>query len=221
MTLNKGLNDDETLWHLRSGWNVAALNCVEASQEPILEGYGAFLKKYERKLRATNTALDAQYRKELGSRAEGVKGREVVSTQVYNYFALPGARSGFCDTALAMSNEFLASPPDDPQAFAATHLPRLEAVFERFFDEYDKYRVDSAAWDARYGAMYGASQPGYVAVHGLTVPSVGSTLAEAGTPQLAGEVTDPETGAVIPIIPAPQETIATPVVQPVATPQGS
>jgi hypothetical protein len=219
MTLNKGLNKEETLWHLRSGWNVAALNCTGATEEPILAGYTAFLKKYERKLRATNTALDAQYRRELGTRAEGVKGRELVSTQVYNYFALPGARSGFCDAALAMSNEFLASAPDDADAFAATQLPKLEAVFERFFDEYDKYRVESAAWDARYGAMFGASQPGYVAVYGLTAPSVGASLSQVGTPQLAGEVVDPETGARIPVIPAPEQTISTPVVQPVQGPQ--
>ena len=64
--------------------------------------------------------------------------------------------------------------------------------------------------------MYGASQPGYVAVHSITAPTAASSLV---APQAAGEVVDPETGARIPIIPVPEETVATPVVQPV--PEGA
>jgi hypothetical protein len=58
------------------GWNVAALNCLDAEHQPILDGYGAFLRKYQRKLPATNTAIDAQFRREHGSRNEAIKARE-------------------------------------------------------------------------------------------------------------------------------------------------
>jgi hypothetical protein len=215
ITINSNLDEDGTLWHFRSAWNVAALNCMDATEGPILEGYGSFLKKYRRALSAANTAIDQRFRREYGSRTEAVKAREAYMTQVYNYFALPPARAEFCNAALQVANEFLLAQPDDPKAFAAAALPRYEAAFLNFFRQYEQYRVDSAAWDARYGERYGASQPGYVAVHSVSVPTVASTLVDLNAPAPTGEVVDPETGARIPIIPAPADTISTPVVQPV------
>ena len=106
----------------------------------------------------------------------------------------------------------MLAQPEDPKAFAASALPRFETAFQHFFRQYAQYQAASSAWDARWGAMYGASQPGYVAVHSATMPGVASM-------QPAGEVVDPETGARIPIIPVPEETVATPVVQPV--PEGA
>ena len=95
-------------------------------------------------------------------------------------------------------------------------LALIDTVFERFFQAYEQYRIDSAAWDARYGAQYGASQPGYVAVHDLTAPSVGASLTTSAAPNQAGEVVDPDSGARIPVIPVEEKgTISTPVVQPV------
>ncbi|MEO6389356.1 MAG: hypothetical protein ABIT16_02495, partial [Croceibacterium sp.] len=95
---------------------------------------------------------------------------------------------------------------------SASGLQRFEAVFTQFFNEYDQYRIDSAQWDMRYGERYGASQPGYVAVHSLGSPIVASTLAG---PTTVGEVVDPDTGARIPIINVPESTLSTPIVQPV------
>jgi hypothetical protein len=136
-------------------------------------------------------------------------------TQVYNYFATPAAIPNMCNVALAVSNEYLQDPPKDLAAFSAATLPRFEAVYLDFFNAYDRYRVESAAWDARWGAQYGASQPGYVAVHGAAGPSIATSLNGAATPALAGEVVDPETGAKIPVVNLPATTGSTPVVQPV------
>jgi hypothetical protein len=216
-TVNSNLDEDSTLWHFRSGWNVAALNCLDASEaEPILEGYRTFLTKYRRQLSAANTAIDQRFRREHGSRGnEAIKAREAYMTQVYNYFALPPARADFCNVALQIANEFLAAQPEDPKAFAAAALPRYETAFQNFFRQYNQYQVDSAAWDVRYGERYGASQPGYVAVHSITMPSVATSLVNLNAPEPAGEVVDEETGARIPIIPVPDENVTTPVVQPV------
>jgi len=219
-TVNKGLNEDETLWHFRSGWNVAALNCLDPEHEPILTGYGQFLRKYARRLTTANNNIDAQFRRANGSRNAAVKARESFMTQVYNYFALPPARSGFCDVAQQIANEFLTTQPEDPIAFASAGLPRIDAVYEQFFSDYERYMRESAAWDLRYGILYGASQPGYVAVHGSNAPGVGSSLSAAtspNSPQQVGEVVDPDSGAAIPVIQVPEDTVATPIVQPVAT----
>jgi hypothetical protein len=220
LTVNTGLDENETLWHFRSGWNVAALNCIDAEHQPILDGYGTFLRQFQRKLSTTNSTLDADFRREHGSRNAGLRARESYMTQVYNYFALPPARADFCNVMLGIANEYAAAPPEDIAPFATSALTRIDAVFERFFRAYEQYRVDSAAWDARYGAMYGASQPGYVAVHGLAAPSVGASLTASTAPEPAGEVIDPETGARIPVIPVPETTVSTPVVQPVPDQQG-
>ena len=61
---------------------------------------------------------------------------------------------------------------------ATSALARFEGVFANFFREYEQYRVNSAAWDARYGARYGSSQPGFVAVHGVSGPTVATRSTE-------------------------------------------
>jgi len=79
-------------------------------------------------------------------------------TRVYNYFALPPAHDYFCDAALQLSQEAMLTPPADTDAFALAGLPRLEAAFERFFQEMERYRVAVAEWDARYGYSHGLAQ---------------------------------------------------------------
>ena len=221
MTVNSNLEDNEMLWHFRSGWNVAALNCLDPQYQPILEGYRAFLDKHARLLATVNSAMDEEFRKRAGSRSDALRAREEHMTQVYNYFALPPARREFCNIALQVANESLGDPDHDPLMLARTGLNRVEVVFEDFYREYEKYRADAQAWDARYGERYGASQPGYVALYGAAGHSVGSSLVELGAPQVAGEVVDPATGGRIPLVAAPQDTVSTPVVQPVPVEGGS
>jgi len=215
-TVNYGLDQKETVWHFRSGWNVAALNCVGPEYQPIVDAYGAFLKKHQRTLAQANAAIDKEYRDQEGSSRAGLRAREAHMTQVYNYFALPPARERLCGTALAIAKDALVAPPEDATTFAATHLPVFEAGFEEFFSAYERYQLDSAEWDRNYGRQYGASQPGYVAVYGASGAVPASSL--SGTPaSVVGEVRDPTSGANIPVTATPVDEYATPVVQPVAS----
>jgi hypothetical protein len=220
LTLLKGLSDDERLWYFRSAWNVAALNCVGPEDGPILEGYRTFLTDNAKALRAANQRLEKKYQKETSGNA-GIALRERLMTQVYNYFALPPARAEFCQAALRVATAQAAMTKPDADALAAANFVQFEMPFENFFTAYEQYQRDSAAWDERYGARYGASQPGYVAVQAARAamaPQVGVGDLAATTTQpvtQAGTVTDPETGASIPVVPVPQEGQAVPVVQPV------
>jgi hypothetical protein len=63
VTVNTGISDDQLVWHLRSAWNVAALNCLAPEYEPILEAYRGFLTKNARSLKATNDRIEAEYAK--------------------------------------------------------------------------------------------------------------------------------------------------------------
>ena len=71
-------------------------------------------------------------------------------TQVYNYFALPPARTEFCNASLAVSQEMALVPAGELDAFAARSLPRIEGAFNAFFQRYEQYRLAAAQWDAEY-----------------------------------------------------------------------
>ena len=215
LTVNTGLNENQTLWHFRSGWNVAALNCTRPQDEPVTAGYGTFLSANARALTAANTALDADFRRSAGSARAGLLAREQYMTMVYNYFASPPARGAFCDAALAVANEMAATPPANLGAFATSGLARYEQAFEQFYTAYEAYQTASADWDRRYGAQFGASQPGWVAVHGNAAAQVANGLVELDLPTTVAVVTDPVTGAAIPVVPVTEGIANTPVVQPV------
>jgi len=217
VTVNTGISDDQLVWHLRSAWNVAALNCLAPEYEPILEAYRGFLTKNARSLKATNDRIEAEYAKKHKTKRAAYVARDGTVTQVYNFFALPAPRSGFCRAALEMSNRALASPPTDPLAFARANFDGLLVPFETFFDDYEAYQRASAEWDAKWGAQYGASQPGWVVVQqarasGAPVPGIGD-LTGQGVEMTT--VIDPVTGAAVPVVPVNENVTSQPVVQPI------
>ncbi|MEL7188438.1 MAG: hypothetical protein AAGK17_02710 [Pseudomonadota bacterium] len=227
MTVNTGISDDERVWHFRSGWNVAALNCTSAQFDPITDGYSLYIQKYARPLKAINDRIDAVYRSQEGSRRAAIRARESKLTGVYNYFALPPARAQFCQDTLDISNRFLAASDVDPAVFAMTNFDQLDRAFATFFNDYAAYQQSSAEWDAKYGAEYGPSQPGWVAVQdararGIYVPSVGTGAADPAstlsTPtEVTGLVADPQTGTEVPVIPTDTQFVSQPVTQPIPT----
>lgn len=221
MTVINGLSDDQRVWYFRSAWNVAALNCVGAEYQPILDGYKAFLINNAKALKGVNTRLEGTFVKAYPTRSAAIAARETAMTIVYNFFALPPARSGFCQAGMQVASMAATTPKPTAVALAA-NFGLWEAPFENFFTAYDQYQRDSAAWDVRYGARYGASQPGYLAVQAARAPTIpragvsgpGSTPI-LSLPPIAGLVTDPETGAKIPVIPVATQPQGIPVVQPV------
>lgn len=157
-TINTHLTPAQTTWNLRSAFNVAALNCMQAEHTQILENYKKFLTSNAKKLTAVNKAVDQDFKARFGKGY--VARRETYMTQVYNYFALPPTLPAFCDAALALGNQAQSVPSSELDAFAARSLPELDKVFLEFFRSYDQYRVDLAAWQAKYMA----SMPAPVAI---------------------------------------------------------
>jgi hypothetical protein len=147
-TINTGRSMAQVSWNMRSAYNVAALNCTKPEHAAILENYRGYLKANAKKLTATNKAVDTEFKGRIG--ASFVKAREAYMTQVYNYFALPPTLPLFCDAALAVSNDIKLAQPADFDSVSAAGLLRLDQVFKDFFTGYDQYRVDLAAWQARY-----------------------------------------------------------------------
>lgn len=148
-SVNRNISPAQTLWNLRSGFNVAALNCLNPKHAAVLVNYKSFLKTHAKTLKATNAKVDAEWRARYG--AGFVKPREKYMTEVYNHFAIPPIKSAFCDAALAMSNDAKAVKTADLSKFAATALPNLEIVFDDFFRRYDQYYAATAAWETKWG----------------------------------------------------------------------
>lgn len=220
ITVNSNLSDDRLVWHLRSAWNVAALNCLAPEYDPVLQGYRAFLANNTRTLKAVNDRIEKTYNDRFRVRRSAIVARDAESTQVYNFFANPAARSGFCLAALDVANRYLAAPKTLPLAFAQANFTVMLAPHENFFDQYEAYQRASAEWDAKYGERYGPSQPGWVAVqqaraNGEEIPTVMTLAAGAATQT----VIDPETGTAVPIIPVQEGFVSQPVVEPLAAPQ--
>ncbi|MBV7264844.1 hypothetical protein KCG45_01475 [Erythrobacter sp. WH131] len=223
LTVNRSITEDEKVWYFRSGWNVAALNCTAPQYQPILDGYSAYIKDHARTLKRLNDRIDQMYRQQGSSRRQAMRTREAQMTSVYNYWALPPARAGFCRAALDMSNRAMAAPPEDAVAFALANFDALEAPFEKFFAEYQEYRQLSADWDAKYGRQYGPSQPGWVAVqtaraNGAIIPTVGAsapTATLASPSSVSGTVVQSQSGAEVPVVPVDENVVSQPVVEPI------
>lgn len=149
-TVNTGISEQQTLWNVRSALNVAALNCTRPEHGALVDNYRTFLKRHSRELASANRALANEYRAKHGGSFR--VHQDAYMTRVYNYFALPPVLPDFCNVALEVSDQSTQVPSGQLLVFSRTALPRMEQVFENFFSAYEKYRVDLAAWDSRYGS---------------------------------------------------------------------
>lgn len=166
-TINLGITPNQTVWNLRSAYNVAALNCQKSEHGEILVGYKLFLKRHRIGLARANAGVSADFRRRSG--AGFLRLREAYLTKVYNYYAFPPTLAGFCDAAVAMAIESKTVKPAGLTAFAARSLAALDKVFDSFFTGFDQYRADAAAWDAKYAPKPVAANP-VVTVAPLPVP---------------------------------------------------
>ncbi|KQM18912.1 hypothetical protein ASE49_07245 [Novosphingobium sp. Leaf2] len=174
-TVNSGISSSQTIWNLRSGYNVAALNCIEPEYIPILDGYKRFLKVYDKSLDKASRDIDASFRTQHVGRA-AIVARETYQTQVYNFFSLPPVDSAFCKAAMDLSVDLQTVDPGQFEAYSYTGLAKLEAPFKAFFDAYAQYQADLAAWQARYGPK------GMIIVRPDANQTAGPPVAPAGGP---------------------------------------
>ncbi|MGE8142015.1 hypothetical protein ACQKOE_08570 [Novosphingobium sp. NPDC080210] len=148
VTINTGITPAQTVWNLRSAYNVAALNCLAPEHADILVGYKQFLTTHKKALATANKTVDSEYKKRFGT--AWIRPREAYMTQVYNYYAYPATVTKFCDAALIMARESMTLKSADLPSFAQRNLAFLDTVFQQFFLAYEQYLADAAAWDAKY-----------------------------------------------------------------------
>ncbi|WP_374528083.1 hypothetical protein [Novosphingobium sp.] len=156
-TINAHISPAQTVWNLRSAYNVAALNCLSPEHAEILSGYKTFLKIQKKGLANANATVDAEFKKKHG--AGYIRPREAYMTQVYNFYAYPPTLQNFCDAALVVARESTTVKPAELTAFSTRSLALLDSVFETFFRSYEQYLGDAANWDAKYAPKPASPQP--------------------------------------------------------------
>ena len=150
-TVNSDLGTSQAVWNLRSAYNVAALNCVEPEYAALLEGYKQFLKIHDKSLDKADAELNKNFRGAFGK--SGTRERETYQTQVYNFFSVPPVKSTFCAAAMQLAADISLVPAGQLEAYAPQGMAKIEAPFMEFFNAYDQYRADLAAWQAKYGGI--------------------------------------------------------------------
>lgn len=146
VTPNLGLGPAATIWHVRSALNVAALGCRGPQEATLIADYNRLLADKRAVLATAFARTEADARASEGKAWRDAHDRQM--TRVYNFFAQPPAKAGFCAVAVLVATEAAATPPAAFETFAKDALPRLEAPFLDFFARYDTYRSDLAAWRA-------------------------------------------------------------------------
>jgi hypothetical protein len=149
ISVNRGISPAQSIWNLRSAFNVAALDCSETTFPDIAPAYRDFLKNFAKGLATTNRKIDAEFRAKYGSGY--VAKREAYMTQVYNHDALPPTLDEFCKAIGAVGRDAVIVKPAELEPFAVRSLPNVEIVFDTFYRHYTQYQADLAAWQARYG----------------------------------------------------------------------
>lgn len=147
-SVNRNISPAQTVWNFRSAYNVAALNCNKTEYPTMIDSYRAFLRTHSRALTAANRQVDAEFRARHGARF--VAPRERYMTEVYNHFALPMTVNDFCKAVLAVSRDVQPVTAVELNGFAARSLPSIQIVFDDFYHRYDQWKIDAAAWDAKY-----------------------------------------------------------------------
>ena len=108
------------IWNLRSGLNVAALQCQFSPFLRTVSNYNALIAHHNRELAAAYTALEGYFRR-VGGRA-GPRNFDLYSTQTYNGFSTQNAQLGFCQTASRIGKEALAIPKGQFGQLAANRM---------------------------------------------------------------------------------------------------
>ena len=139
------------VWNLRAAWNVAALDCPQPQYVELSDGYRTFLKAHARALAAANSKTAAEFRQHYHGKGSSI--HDSYMTTVYNHFALPPTLPYFCAAVAAMARDAAKLKGPSLTQFAQRELPSIEIVFDEFYEQYDKYRRDAAAWDRQYGVV--------------------------------------------------------------------
>lgn len=122
------------LWNLRSGLNVAALQCQFSPSLRAVDNYNALLAHHSKELASAYQALEGYFRRVHGR--NGPRMFDEYSTQTYNNFSTLQAQLGFCQTASRITREALARRKGELHQIASTRMRELRGSLVAAYDIY-------------------------------------------------------------------------------------
>jgi hypothetical protein len=127
------------LWNLRSGLNVAALQCQFSPYLRTVDNYNAILAHHSRELASAYQALEGYFRRVHGR--TGPRRFDDYSTQTYNNFSTLQAQFGFCQTAARIAKEALTRRKGELHLLAAARMRELRNSLVPVHDSFSFTRV--------------------------------------------------------------------------------
>lgn len=121
------------IWNLRSGLNVAALQCQFSPYLRTVANYNSLLAHHSGELASAYTTLNGYFKRVHGAK-DGQKKFDDYSTITYNNFSTMHAQLGFCQTAASIGKEALASPKGDLHRIAENRMRELRSSLIPAYD---------------------------------------------------------------------------------------
>lgn len=148
VTANSNITGDRAFWQMKIALNVAAIGCRGLEEATMVSAYNNIIKTHGKAIKATEKSVISDLAK--ANKTNGIKERDRLSTQLFNYFAQPPAQAAFCARANEIAQIVSTTAPADVVAQAPGHLARLDQPFIDFYEAYARYQLDVMAWDAKY-----------------------------------------------------------------------
>lgn len=113
------------LWNLRSGLNVAALQCQFEPTFLTLNNYNAILFDHADELKKGYDTLTKYFTRTAGSAKAGQTALDQFGTRVYSSFSTVSAQLGFCQAANEIGQEAIFIPRGFLGEFAEMRIRKL------------------------------------------------------------------------------------------------
>lgn len=113
------------IWNMRSGLNVAALQCGFEPTLRTLENYNALLSNHSAEMAAAFTTLSNYFKRTSKTPKLGQNALDSFGTKTYSAFSTVRAQYTFCTSASRVSRIALFTPRGSFGTFATEHLREL------------------------------------------------------------------------------------------------
>lgn len=123
------------LWNLRSGLNVAALQCQFEPTLLTLHNYNAMLFDHTDELKQSYDALSKYFIRTAGSTKAGQTALDQFGTRVYSGFSTVSAQLGFCQAANEIGQEAIFVPRGYLGEFAEMRMRKLRNSLVAYGDQ--------------------------------------------------------------------------------------
>jgi hypothetical protein len=118
-------------WNVRSGLNVAALQCGFAPTLRTLDNYNGILKNHNAELAAAFDTLTQYFKRTGKTPALGQKALDSYGTKTYTSFSAVDSQLEFCNTAGRVGTSGLFTPRGSFTTFAMERIRELRGAMVR------------------------------------------------------------------------------------------